>query len=224
MMRKGVARLERTPRHITDIGAYICKIAKGKNVLNVGASGNVEFYLPNNKELWLHYRLSTVAHEVVGIDIDKDSIRYSQENGIEILYHNCESMKLKRRFDIIVMSEVIEHLNAPGKAVQNLMNHLERNGKFLITTPNPMSMNILLRMLLRGNPGVYYDHVACFFPENLQALCNRFGYQLSQVLFFNPIDRRNKMLQFKSKTFLAFGLLVPKMSQSFLGIIEHRNT
>ncbi len=224
MMRKGLARLESKPRRIRDIVSYICDIAKGKDVLNVGASGGVEFYLPDNKEVWLHYRLSTVANEVVGIDIDEDSIRYAKQNGVEILCYNCESMDLGRRFDVIVMSEVIEHLDAPGKAVSTLMNHLERKGKLLITTPNPTSIGILLKTLLKGNPGVYYDHVTCFFPENLQAMCNRFGYKLGQVLFFDHIDRRTRMLQFKSKLFQTFGLFVPKISQSFLGIIEHGNT
>jgi len=153
-----------------------------------------------------------------------NSIRYAEENGVEILYHNCESMDLGRRFDVIVMSEVIEHLDAPGKAVSPLMNHLERKGKLLITTPNPTSIGILLKTLLNGNPCVYYDHVTCFFPENLQAMCNRFGYKLGQVPFFDHIDRRTRMLQFKSKFFQTFGLFVPKISQSFLGIIKHGNT
>lgn len=106
--------------------SYICDIAKGKDVLNVGASGGVEFYLPDNKKVWLHYRLSTVANEVVGIDIDEDSIRYAKQNGVEILRYNCESMDLGRTFDVIIMSEVIEHLDAPGKTVSTLMSHLER--------------------------------------------------------------------------------------------------
>lgn len=114
-MRKGLARLESKPRCIKDIFSYICNIAKGKDVLNVGASGGVEFYLPDNKEVWLHYRLLTVANEVVGIDIDEGSIRYAKQNGVEILCHNCESMNLGRRFDVIVMSEIIENLDAPEK-------------------------------------------------------------------------------------------------------------
>ena len=50
MMRKGLARLESKPRRTKDIVSYICGIAKDKDVLNMGASGGVEFYLPHNKE------------------------------------------------------------------------------------------------------------------------------------------------------------------------------
>ena len=210
-------------RVLPDAISFILEAAAGKSVLNVGAAGGVEGYLPANKDVWLHHRLCKVAKELVGIDIDRKGIGWAAQHGVNILEANCESMNLGRQFDIIVMSDVIEHVNAPGLAVQTLVSHLRPSGRLLITTPNPTHYATIVRAILGNAQNVYYDHVGCFMPEHVQALCNRFGYSLTAVYFFGHIDRRTWGTRFKSYVSLFIGTRMKRLHGWFLAVVEPGN-
>ncbi len=77
MQRNEVVQLSVPPRVLADPFPHILDYARGKRVLNVGASGGVEHYLPMQRESWLHHRLGKVAAELVGIDIDADSVAFA---------------------------------------------------------------------------------------------------------------------------------------------------
>jgi 2-polyprenyl-3-methyl-5-hydroxy-6-metoxy-1,4-benzoquinol methylase len=205
---------------LSDISSFILAECSDKSVLNIGAAGGVQNYLPNKKHIWLHYQISQVAAELVGIDIDKASIDYAAKYGISITEGNCECMQLGHRFDLVVMSDVIEHLNAPGLALQTLMNHLNLGGKILITTPNPTHYGLIARSLLGRSLNIYYDHVCCFFPEHIQALCIRFGYRLSAIYFFGNLDKRSLSTYIKSSVSRLFGRFNRRLFGWFLAIIE----
>lgn len=211
------------PETLPDVFQFILSVASGKSVLNIGATGGIEFYLPDNKELWLHHRLKKVANELIGVDIDNDSICFAAKHGVDIINANCETMQLGRRFDLIVMSDVVEHLNAPGRAIQNLVDHLKPTGKLVITTPNPTYYGTLFRAIIGKRLDVYYDHVSCFLPEHFQAMCNRFGYRLSAVYFFGHTDRRNFRNIVKSKIGILLGRLSKRLYGSVLVVIEHKD-
>lgn len=51
-------------------------------------------------------------------------------------------------FDVILMSEVLEHLNHPERAMRNVRNHLVDGGVLLLTTPTP-ACDIMLPLGLR---------------------------------------------------------------------------
>ena len=205
---------------LSDVVPYILEQASAKSVLNVGAAGGVELYLPDRREEWLHHRLGRVTRKLVGIDIDAENIARAARNGIEILEADCQTMKLDRRFDLIVMSDVIEHLDAPGVAVRTLVQHLAPHGRLIITTPNPTHYGTMARAVLGRAPSVYYDHVACFMPEHVQAICNRHGYRLTAVHFFGHIDRRTLAHTIKSRAARAVGRLSSRLYPSFLATVE----
>lgn len=216
----GSIRIQTKIGVLRDAGSYILDQAAKKSVLNVGAAGGVEYYLPAHRDAWLHDRLGGVARELVGVDIDKLGIERAARDGVELIEADCQTMNLERRFDLIVMSDVVEHLDAPGAAICNLVQHLQPAGRLLITTPNPTYAGMLMRAILGRSLSVYYDHVACFAPEHVQAVCNRHGYHLTAVYFFAPIDGRNLGYRVRSRVAQTVGRLSPRLSPSFLAVIE----
>jgi len=74
MQENRVVNLERSLRSTSDVRLWIEEVCKSKRVLNVGASGGVEYYLPNNKSQWLQDRLLKICKSVVGLDIDEESV------------------------------------------------------------------------------------------------------------------------------------------------------
>jgi 2-polyprenyl-3-methyl-5-hydroxy-6-metoxy-1,4-benzoquinol methylase len=220
MQDMGTVELNVQPKVLKDVFEYILQEAKAKTVLNVGAVGGVEGYLPHRQETWLHHRLSQVAGELIGIDIDQESIAYAAEHGVHVLHADCESMQLEKRFDLIIMSDVIEHLNAPGRALKTLIEHLNPGGKLFITTPNPTHYGLIGRALLGGKLNIYYDHVMLFMPEHIQALCNRFGYHLSEVYFFGHVDQRSMSSYLKSAAGRLMGWMSKRLHGAFLAVVE----
>jgi len=212
--------LDVKPEYISDVFAHILKDVKGKAVLNIGAAGGVRGYLPNNRENWLHHRLGLAASELVGADIDSEGIAYAQRFGVNIEYANCEVMDMGRKFDAIVLSDVIEHMNAPVTGVCNLMKHLQTDGKLFITTPNPTAFNLISRAILGRNMNTYWDHVSCFSPEHIQTICDRYDYQLSDIYFFDHIDRQNFSNTIKSHVAKMISTVNPRLSTSYLAVIE----
>ena len=222
MVNSSLVTLKAKTSVLTDAVSYILSQSSGKTVLDVGAAGNAEDYLPTKKHQWLHYRLSEVAKELIGLDIDQKSIDYAGKYGIHIIQGDCETIQLGRRFEIIIMSEVIEHLNAPAIAIQTLIRHLEPKGKILITTPNPTHYGLIARSCLGYNLRIYYDHICCFLPEHFQVICNRFGYHLSEIYFFSNVDNRTLSTYAKSSFNRFIGYIHPRWCSSLMVVIEPR--
>lgn len=219
LMKSTLVQLTCRLQLIADPFVLIEALAKDKNVLNVGAAGGVMGYLPENRDIWLHERLLQVAQGVVGLDIDDEAIKYAAEHGVEIRNENCETMQLGEKFDLIVMSDVIEHVNAPVNAIGNLLRHLSPGGVLVVTTPNATAGNILLRALLRQPFNVLGDHVTLYYPEHFQAICDRVGGRIQSIGMFDHVDRRTMSTRIKSWMFRLMTRLSPRLSSSMLVVI-----
>lgn len=220
MQKNEVVALPVVPTYVRDLWPFLAPLARGKAVLNIGAAGNVEYYLDGRRELWMHHHLKSGAREVVGVDLDEESVAYANARGETLVAGNCETIQLGRKFDLVVFSEVIEHVNAPAAALDNLARHLKPGGKLFVTTPNPTYYGTLLRALFNRSLNVYYDHVTAYFPENLVALCQRLGLKVTAIHFFNTTDKRSAGLRFRSWIARLIGRVIPRYAGHFILIVE----
>lgn len=220
MQRNELVNLRVQPRALADPFPFILDYARDKRVLNVGASGGVEHYLPCQRHDWLHHRLENVAAELVGIDIDVESVAFASRHGVKLQVADCETCSFPQTFDLIVMSDVIEHVNAPLRAIANLAKQLSPGGRLLITTPNPTHYGLVFRAWLGHRTEVYYDHVYSFLPEHFQVICQRLGLRLGEVVFFSHIDNRSFRNHLKSRLARVLGRLVPRSHGAFLVVLE----
>ena len=220
MVHSSLVRLKPKINRISDPFVIIDNYARGKKVLNVGSAGGVEVYLPDNKKIWLHERLSKVASSLIGTDIDTHSIAYADKHGYPMLNENCETMNLSKKFDLIVMSDVIEHVNAPVTAVNNLLQHLAEGGKLLITTPNATAGATCIRSMTRKKINVLNDHVAVYYPEHFQVICDRIGAQLTEMYLFDHKDKRSIGNKLKTILFRSLTRISTRMASSLMAVIE----
>lgn len=218
-MKSTLVQLSCPLQPIADPFALIEALAKDKSVLNVGATGGVTGYLPHHRDIWLHDRLQRVARQLVGVDIDETAIRYAAAHGVNIGNENCESMQLGQTFDLIVMSDVIEHVNAPVTAIGNLLRHLSPGGVLVVTTPNATAGNIIVRSLFRKPFNVLADHVTLYYPEHFQAICDRVGGRIQSIRMFDHMDSRTPLNRIKSWCFRLMTLLSPRLSSSMMVVI-----
>ncbi len=201
----------------------IVSLAEGLRVLNVGAAGNAAYYRDNGSEGWLHGALAGTASELTGLDLDQDEIQAAAEMGFSIVSGNCENAKFDQKFDLIVMADVLEHVDNPGLALANMMAHLSSDGKLVITTPNATFLGNIVNALLRRGPNVFWDHVGLYTPENIQAICDRHGWALEQTRMFSLTDKRNGSVRLKSFIIEGVGKLFPRFHSAFMCVISQKS-
>lgn len=145
----------------------IIERCKNKRVLHVGATDTPYHLEKAKKNKLLHQRLQVVCKELVGIDIDKQSIEELKQFGINIFHGDILTGKYevdfkKHKFDFIVLGDIIEHLENPGLALDNIKKLMSKNTKIILTVPNAFSyMNI--KTPFTGKEKVHPDHV--FWPS-----------------------------------------------------------
>ncbi len=88
---------------------------------------------------YLTYALKREGFNIKGLDISKHAVEQATKRFGD--YYICDNLfdfakKRTKNFDIVIMTEVIEHVNEPLKFTQTLLSLLNKNGKLLITTPN----------------------------------------------------------------------------------------
>ena len=99
---------------------FVLQKCKGKRVLHLGCvdEGVLEERFAEGK--LMHQELSRITKEVWGVDISESGITFLKSKGITNLFvGNVEKINeltelYSKKFDIIVASEIIEHLDNPG--------------------------------------------------------------------------------------------------------------
>jgi ubiquinone/menaquinone biosynthesis C-methylase UbiE len=96
------------------------------------------------------YDMSVINNEMdgYGVDISKEAVKKSRVNFPQHKYQVSSATKLpfeNNLFDVVVCSEVIEHVPNRDKAFKEIHRVLKKGGKFIVTTPNWLSFYGLAR-------------------------------------------------------------------------------
>ncbi len=95
------------------------KIPANASVLNIGAGGEIESMLKQFAE--------STPFTIVSFDIDA-------ERKPDLVGDIC-TYEFNGQFDVVIMSEVLEHVHSPHLAIENVYNILQKGGKLILTTP-----------------------------------------------------------------------------------------
>lgn len=115
--------------------SWICDCVHGKKVLDIGCSQGICELL-----------LARKGYHVVGIDIAQESIEYAKNliknepeevtSRIEFLCDDYLAMPyFPEKFDTILLTEVLEHLEFPEAMVQKAIKDLSDDGELIVTVP-----------------------------------------------------------------------------------------
>ena len=139
---------------------------------------------------YLGAELKKLGNIVYGIEISKEAAKIAKNFLDYVICDNIETMQLPWNdefFDIIIMSDVIEHLFNPRDVLIKLRRILKKDGIFLITFPNIAHYSIRL-MLLRGkwiykNYGILdYGHIRFFTKDSAIRLINSSGLKVKRII------------------------------------------
>jgi 2-polyprenyl-3-methyl-5-hydroxy-6-metoxy-1,4-benzoquinol methylase len=119
--------------------------------------------------------------KVYGTEFTDNQISYLISKGISAYQGRLNPSAFDNDFfDVIISSEVIEHINNPLEEMSCFYKFLRRGGLVYITTPN---FNAIERFILKNNYEVieYPEHLCYYTPKTLNLLMKTVGFKKLKV-------------------------------------------
>lgn len=108
------------------ISSLVEKYPKGSRILEVGCSGG-ELIKDLNENGYKN---------IFGVDISKKAIELCKKRGVGNVYlMDGESLEFDEKFDLIILSDVLEHIGDEKKTLEGLRNSLKKGGKVICFVP-----------------------------------------------------------------------------------------
>lgn len=127
---------------------------------------------------------------VDGIDNDAESIleakKYCNASVLDIARE-----KIQGKYDIIILGDILEHLENPGKILADLKENLNKGGYIIVSLPNIVNIYPRLKILFGHfdyeEKGIFdRTHLRFFTRKSFKQFVNNAGYQVEK-LEYTPI-------------------------------------
>ena len=161
---------------------------KNLDILDLGCGGGL-----------VSESLSRLGANVTGLDFVEKNIEiakiHSSKKNLKINYicDNIEQLKLNKKFDLIIMFEVLEHLSNWELLIGKIKKNLKSNGLLIISTINRNIISKYMAIyfaeyILKWIPKGTHNYENFIKPEEID-LCmkkNNFIFKNLQGLVFDP--------------------------------------
>jgi SAM-dependent methyltransferase len=211
---------------------FIEKYLKNKKakVLDIGCGvGPICFYIASKGTSFFGFDISSKAIEACressrALGVDKVAkfrvVDFPKEN-------------INEKFDLIIFSEVIEHLQDDNLALKRIFNMLNKNGIVIITTPSKHAP--LHRLGYAKNFDKRVGHLRRYTIEDLSKQCGDIGFKIIETkkiegllrnfLFLNPYAGKFvRFIKFFISDMVTFvdNLTIPIFGESNIIIIARK--
>ena len=160
------------------------------NCLDIGCGGGL-----------LSERIARLGGLVTGIDITKSSIEIAKvhafNSGLNINYLNTDVSSFvknnsSKKFDLVIASEVVEHLDDRVLFFKETSKLLKNKGIFILTTINKTALSLLLAKFMAENvlkllPKGIHDFEKFVSPKTLIDETQPYKIYLDEIVGFKPI-------------------------------------
>ena len=145
--------------------------------------------------------LARLGANITGIDFVKQNIIAAKKHAkktntnIEYLHQNINNLKLKKKYDAILILEVLEHIEDWKKIIINVKKLLKPKGKIIISTINRNIFSKLFAIFIAENilkwvPKKTHTYGKLIKPKELRSFLNKNKINVTDVsgLIFNPLS------------------------------------
>lgn len=161
-------------------------IGINKNIIDIGCrDGALSKYYKENNNL-------------LGLDIDEDAMHRANEKGINTLLTDLNAdwqIDKENSFDIVIASEIIEHLYNPNKIFYRLNTVLKTDGILIGSVPNAFRVSARIRLFFgrkKGTPLEDPTHINHFSLNEIKNLLIEAGFK--KIEFYTLPSFRGKLL------------------------------
>jgi 2-polyprenyl-3-methyl-5-hydroxy-6-metoxy-1,4-benzoquinol methylase len=141
---------------------------------------------------YLTYSLVKEGYNCLGVDVSKSATKFSIERfgnyyiNEDIFDYLDSSNEI---YDLIIVNEVIEHINNPKEFISNLVRRLDKDGYLLFTTPNK-SIFKKETIWATDSPPV---HLHWFSEKSFSVLADLIGFKF-EFIDFTDFHVKNKFI------------------------------
>ncbi len=130
---------------------------------------------------------NTYNCRVTGVELNPIIAQEARKRLHRVLTGDILTTELDEEYDVIIATEVIEHLNDPNAFIGRLLSHLKPNGRIILTTPNTGHYSIV-EDLIAGHwdyipQGLLcYTHIRFFTKKSLEDWIQYWGIRNYQII------------------------------------------
>jgi len=150
--------------------------------------------------------LARLKAKVTGIDFVQQNIEVAKNHAIisklkiNYIHDDLDSLKIKKKFDIILLLEILEHLDNWKSTIPKIKNILKPEGLLIISSINKTSLSKIFAIFLAENilkwiPKNTHDYDKFIAPNELsEILCeNNFNVLDTTGINYNPLSKQWKL-------------------------------
>ena len=162
---------------------------KGLDILDIGCGGGL-----------LSEPMARLGANVIGIDASEKNINVAKihlkKSNLNVKYYNSspEKFKIKKKFDIILNMEIVEHVDDVSLFMNHTSKFLKKSGIMFIATLNQTLKSYLFAIIgaeyiLRWLPVGTHEWDKFVKPENLINICKKNSLNFKKIdgIKFNPL-------------------------------------
>ncbi len=178
---------------------------KNINILDIGCGGGL-----------ISVPMKKLGAHVVGIDASLKNIKvaknYSNKKKLKIKYicSSPENLRIKKKFDVLLMLEIIEHVDDVNFFIKKSSKFLKKNGLMFVATLNKTLKSYAFAIvgaeyILNWLPIGTHDWEKFIKPNELIDIANNYKLKLIDMsgLKFNPLINKWNVDDDKSINYIA---------------------
>jgi len=115
-----------------------------------------------------------------GIEISEFAATFAEKNlGLDVMRGNIQEVNLPQNsFDLVILWDVIEHLDNPLVCLKKIHLALKKDGLLVFSTPNISSIPAKLTRHRWVGYKLSDEHLTYFSPETISLLCQKTGFKV----------------------------------------------
>jgi 2-polyprenyl-3-methyl-5-hydroxy-6-metoxy-1,4-benzoquinol methylase len=165
-------------------------------------------------------KIKKTAKSLVLIEIDSLAAKKLKEYNFDVIKGNAEKVKINKKFDVIILGDVIEHVDNVGLLIDNMIKHLKKDGEIIISSPNPFFIGHFFNVITFRKPKIQYDHTSFIAEDNLKEICRRHSLKLVDFRYISNIDNRNIFLFISSYVSKCIGKIWKFLNISWIATLK----
>ena len=140
------------------------------NFLDIGSGIGIFLYCLKKKVNW----------KLSGIEPDLNSYNFSKDQlGLEIYNENFNKQKFEKKYEILTLNKVIEHVKNPDLFLNKAKKLLKKNGYIYVEVPDGVAAKSSKEN--KNREEFYLDHLHIFSLKSLKNCIERNGFKLLKI-------------------------------------------
>ncbi|MFH1391980.1 MAG: class I SAM-dependent methyltransferase [Candidatus Diapherotrites archaeon] len=117
------------------------------------------------------------GYSVEGLDINKIAVNESKKKNVLVYLSSLENFKPQKKYDFIVMSEILEHIKDDAGAIKKAKKIMKKNSRLLLTIP-------AFKILFSAHDRIGH-HYRRYEKKEILKLLKKEGFEIELISYWN---------------------------------------